>query len=90
MTTPSMGAFTEVVAPLVEVFDPDVVCPRSGRRRPRRRIPLAHLCLTNNVYVDIIEVLQAAGRPMLVTGGGGYNIENTVRAWAFGVVLSLR
>jgi hypothetical protein len=23
------------------------------------------------------------GTPILATGGGGYNIENTVRAWAF-------
>jgi acetoin utilization protein AcuC len=40
------------------------------------------LCLTNNVYVDIINHLLTLNKPILMTGGGGYNIENTVRAWA--------
>ena len=44
--------------------------------------PLAHLCLTNNVYADIINHVLAFNKPILATGGGGYNIENTVRAWA--------
>jgi acetoin utilization deacetylase AcuC-like enzyme len=44
--------------------------------------PLAHLYLTNNVYADIINYLLTLNRPILATGGGGYNIDNTVRAWA--------
>ena len=44
--------------------------------------PLAGLMLTNNVYVEIIEKLHTFSRPILATGGGGYNIKNTVRAWA--------
>ena len=44
--------------------------------------PLAHLCLTNNVYAEIIKHLLSFDRPILATGGGGYNVDNTVRAWA--------
>lgn len=76
-----MGAFREVVVPLAGVFDADVLVLEAGADALAGD-PLAHLCLTNNVYVDIIEALQAVGKPILVTGGGGYNIENTVRAWA--------
>ncbi|MBT3381758.1 MAG: acetoin utilization protein AcuC [Lentisphaerae bacterium] len=76
-----LEAFMEVVVPLVEAFEPDVLVVEAGADALAGD-PLAHLCLTNNVYVDIIEALLAAGKPMLVTGGGGYNIENTVRAWA--------
>ena len=44
--------------------------------------PLANLVLTNNLYVDVINDLLVFQKPILMTGGGGYNVENTVRAWA--------
>jgi acetoin utilization protein AcuC len=44
--------------------------------------PLAHLQLTNNTYAEIINRVMGFGKPILATGGGGYNVENTVRAWA--------
>jgi acetoin utilization protein AcuC len=44
--------------------------------------PLANLVLTNNVYADVIGELLNFDRLILAVGGGGYNIENTVRAWS--------
>ena len=44
--------------------------------------PLGHLCLTNNTYADIILSLLGFNKPILATGGGGYNVDNTARAWA--------
>ena len=44
--------------------------------------PLAGFSLTNNVHVEVINALLAFGKPILATGGGGYNVENTVRAWS--------
>jgi acetoin utilization protein AcuC len=44
--------------------------------------PLAHLCLTNNCYADIIDDLLSLNKSILATGGGGYNVDNTARAWA--------
>ncbi|MEJ2649400.1 MAG: hypothetical protein P8016_13455, partial [Sedimentisphaerales bacterium] len=44
--------------------------------------PLANLQLTNNVYADIINRLLSFDKPILATGGGGYHVGNTVRAWA--------
>ena len=44
--------------------------------------PLAQLNLTNNVYADILQSILDMGKPILATGGGGYHLENTARAWA--------
>ena len=44
--------------------------------------PLTHLSLTNNAHAEVVKKLMGFELPMLVTGGGGYHVENTVRAWA--------
>ncbi|MFA5784833.1 MAG: hypothetical protein WC962_08125, partial [Phycisphaerae bacterium] len=44
--------------------------------------PLAQLYLTNNTHAAIVKRLREFDVPILMTGGGGYNIQNTVRAWA--------
>jgi acetoin utilization protein AcuC len=76
-----MKAFVEVAVPLMTAFKPDVIVFELGADALAGD-PLAHLYLTNNVYVDIIHYLLALNKPILMTGGGGYNIDNTVRAWA--------
>ena len=43
--------------------------------------PLAHLSLTNNVHADTIHSIMNLNKPILATGGGGYNVDKTVRAW---------
>ena len=75
-----VGAFDGVVMPLVEWFDPGVVVLELGMDTLAGD-PLTHLRMTNNVVVEVAERLMRFGRPMLVAGGGGYNVENTVRAW---------
>jgi acetoin utilization protein AcuC len=76
-----LGAFDEVVPPLVRVFNPDVFVIELGTDGLAQD-PLAHLQLTNNVYADILHRILSFEKPILMTGGGGYNVENTVRAWA--------
>jgi len=78
-----MKAFRTIALPLIEVYKPDVIVFELGADALAGD-PLAQLRLTNNVYADIINYLLRFDKPMLVTGGGGYNIENTVRAWALG------
>ncbi len=78
-----LGAFEEVAIPLIKVFRPDVFVMEFGADGLAQD-PLAHLQLTNNVYADILTRLLAFEKPILMTGGGGYNVENTVRAWALG------
>ena len=69
--------------PLIKVFEPDVIVFELGADGLAGD-PLANLSLTNNAYADIISILLKFDKPILMTGGGGYNIDNTVRAWALG------
>jgi len=74
-------AFDEAVLPLIIKYNPDVFIMELGMDALSGD-PLAHLNLTNNVYVDIINSILEQEKPVLATGGGGYNVESTVRAWA--------
>jgi len=74
-------AFEEVALPLMKSFQPDTIVMELGADALAGD-PLAHLELTNNVYADILGRVVALDRPILMVGGGGYNVENTVRAWA--------
>lgn len=70
-----------VVLPLVKSNDPDVIVLELGMDILAGD-PLTHLHMTNNVVVDLLQRLRALNKPLLVAGGGGYNVENTVRGWA--------
>ncbi|MBC8453496.1 acetoin utilization protein AcuC [PVC group bacterium] len=74
-------AFTQIALPAAKEYDPDVIILELGMDALSGD-PLAHLELTNNLYVDVIDNIISMGKPILATGGGGYNIENTVRGWA--------
>ena len=76
-----MKAFEAVALPLITAYNPDVIVFELGADGLAGD-PLAHLYLTNNVYVEIINHLLSFNKPILATGGGGYNVDNTVRAWA--------
>ncbi|MCP4259742.1 MAG: acetoin utilization protein AcuC [Planctomycetes bacterium] len=76
-----MKAFEVITLPLIGAYNPDVIVFELGADALAGD-PLAHLCLTNNTYAEIIEHLLSFNIPIVATGGGGYNIENTVRAWA--------
>jgi acetoin utilization protein AcuC len=76
-----LHAFESGVMPLLGAFKPDVIVLELGADALAGD-PLAHLQLTNNVYVEIIHYLLRYRKPILATGGGGYHVENTVRAWA--------
>lgn len=74
-------AFYEIVPPLIGKFGPDVIVFELGADTLAGD-PMAHLQLTNNVYVELINRLLWFDKPILMTGGGGYHVENTVRAWS--------
>ncbi len=76
-----LKAFEAIVLPLVKAYNPDVFVFELGADALAGD-PLAHLQLTNNVYVEVINHLLSFNKPIVATGGGGYNVENTVRAWA--------
>lgn len=76
-----MKAFEAVALPFITAFKPDVIVFELGADGLADD-PLTNLYLTNNVYADVINHLLTFNKPILATGGGGYNIDNTVRAWA--------
>ncbi len=76
-----MKAFEEIALPLIGAFNGDVFVLQLGADALAGD-PLAHLHLSNNVYADIISHVLSFNKPILATGGGGYNVDNTVRAWA--------
>ena len=76
-----MKAFETIALPLIAAYNPDVIVFELGADGLAGD-PLANLHLTNNVYANIINHLLSFNKPILATGGGGYNVDNTVRAWA--------
>ncbi|MHC4396240.1 MAG: acetoin utilization protein AcuC [Planctomycetota bacterium] len=76
-----MKGFKVIAVPLIKSFKPDVFVFELGADGLAGD-PLAHFYLTNNTYAEIISILLGFAKPILMTGGGGYNIDNTVRAWA--------
>jgi acetoin utilization protein AcuC len=76
-----LAAVDRVVMPALEAYFPDVIVLELGMDILAGD-PLTHLRMTNNVVVEVIERLQLRHHPILVAGGGGYHVENTVRGWA--------
>jgi acetoin utilization protein AcuC len=76
-----LNAFDAVVVPLTEKFAPDALVLELGLDILAGD-PLTHLRMTNNVVVEIVERAMKWNCPVLVAGGGGYHVENTVRGWA--------
>lgn len=76
-----MATFDELVIPLIKAYQPDAFVFELGADALAGD-PLAHLRLTNNTYVEVIKHLLGFDKPILMSGGGGYHVENTVRAWA--------
>ena len=76
-----LRAFHRIVPPLIQAFNPDVLVVELGMD-VLAGDPLTHLNLTNNVHAEILPQLLSCGKPILATGGGGYDVDNTVRGWA--------
>jgi acetoin utilization protein AcuC len=76
-----LRAFDEVVLPLLGAYAPDVVVLELGMDALAGD-PLTHLSLTNQAHEQVLRRLLARDLPLLVAGGGGYHVANTVRGWA--------
>jgi acetoin utilization protein AcuC len=76
-----LRAFREIAPPLAGALDPDVIVLEVGMDCLAGD-PLTHLALTNNAYAEAVRIVRDMGRPLLVTGGGGYNVANAARGYA--------
>jgi acetoin utilization protein AcuC len=82
-----LWAFHQIVPPLLERFQADVVVTQLGVDT-HHRDPLAHLALTTAGHVALFEALNGLAPRWLAFGGGGYDLGVVPRAWAlaFGVM----
>jgi acetoin utilization protein AcuC len=76
---------TEAIVPLVRAHAPQAIFVQCGADALEED-PLSRLALSNNALADAVRALrdlsEAAGVPLIVTGGGGYNPFSTGRCWA--------
>lgn len=76
-----ISAFNEIIPPLIQAFKPEVLVTQHGADTLAAD-PLTHLRLTNNGTSRAVKLIKSFDIPWLAVGGGGYNVEATVRAWA--------
>ncbi len=72
--------FEKVVIDALALFAPDVVVILAGADMLSTD-PLTHLRLTNNGYIEAVKMLHENHPRIVALGGGGYNMNDAVRAW---------
>lgn len=83
---PYLRAVTDVIAPAVIAFNPQVLVTQNGVD-PHHQDPLAHLQITMDTFPTLWRALHqlakdAADGRWVALGGGGYNVDVLPRAWA--------
>ena len=76
-----LWAFEQIVPPLLDRFQPDVVVTQLGVDT-HYKDPLAQLALTTRGQAALFEALPDLAPRWLALGGGGYDIGVVPRAWA--------
>lgn len=74
-------AFEEIVPPLIERFQPDLVFMQIGGDS-HKDDPLAHLNMTSNGYKKVVSRVNQLAPGIMAMGGGGYNVFKTAALWA--------
>jgi acetoin utilization protein AcuC len=72
--------FKEIVMDALLRFMPDVIVGVFGTDTFATD-PLTHLKMTNNGYIEAIELLHDEFPLVVALGGGGYNMNDVVRGW---------
>lgn len=76
-------AFDAIVPDALHRFAPDALVLQLGADA-HWQDPLAHVMLTSRGWMAAVDKLLAlgAGKPVIVTGGGGYNVRTVARLWS--------
>lgn len=75
-----LGLFEHVAMDALSLFGPDVVVAQVGTDMLATD-PLTHLRLTNNGYIEAMEMLHKAFPRIVALGGGGYNLDDVAKCW---------
>lgn len=73
-------AFNEIVPPLIQKSQPDVVVTQLGVDSFHSD-PLAHLNYTNNGFCEVVRKIKEIAPKWVALGGGGYDVVNVAKAW---------
>jgi acetoin utilization protein AcuC len=76
-----LEAFREVVPPLVERFEPDIMVTQLGCDT-HYLDPLTHLMLTTDGYTAVLKEMSKLCPRWVAIGGGGYEMGVVPRMWA--------
>ena len=82
-----LSAFRQGIMPAISTWKPEVVVLQIGADT-HYLDPLAHINSTQQHWLAAVLEVQALSLPMVVLGGGGYNLTTVPRMWA-SAVLSL-
>ena len=75
-----LWAFQQVVPPLLEAFEPDVLVTQLGIDS-HFNDPITHLSLTVQGFGSVVSHFGALAPKWLALGGGGYDLQAVARAW---------
>jgi acetoin utilization protein AcuC len=75
-----LALFERVVMDALTLFRPDVVVAQVGTDMLATD-PLTHLRLSNNGYIEAVQMLHASFPRIVALGGGGYNLHDVARGW---------
>lgn len=73
-------AFEEAVMPVLKTFDPGAIFLQMGCD-PHYLDPLGHLQMTAEGWAQAVVAIAELGKPLVATGGGGYNLTTVPRMW---------
>jgi len=73
-------AFSEIILPLLQAFQPDVLVTQLGSDAVIGDI-VANLRLSLRGFERCLQQFRSLGLPWIAIGGGGYDVANVVRAW---------
>lgn len=72
--------FREIVLEALRLFEPGIIVGQFGTDMLSTD-PLTHLRLTNNGYIEAVELLHRHFPRIVALGGGGYRMEDVAKGW---------
>ncbi len=75
-----LALFRGIAMEALNVFEPEIIIGQFGTDMLATD-PLTHLRLTNNGYIEAIEMLHRRFPRIVALGGGGYNLSDVERCW---------
>lgn len=80
-----LWAVTETLPRVIEAHRPDVIVLQAGCD-PHFNDPLGHLKVSVQEWLDAVTLVKSFGLPVVMTGGGGYELTNVPRMWGAAVL----